>query len=65
MVGGLFGRAGEGQQMTDLFHLLGKARQAIRLGGPDASRRALQAVCDELDRMGYRPTGWVDPPVLR
>ena len=51
--------------MTDLFHLLGKARQAIKLGGPDAERVALQALCDELDRMGYRPTGWIDPPVLR
>lgn len=31
----------------------------------EADRQRYQALCDELDRMGYRPTGWVDPPVLR
>lgn len=30
-----------------------------------SDRQRYQALCDELDRMGYRPTGWVDPPVLR
>lgn len=31
----------------------------------EAERALLQSLCDELDRQGYRPTGWIDPPVLR
>ena len=51
--------------VPEIANLLSKAGISVWLGDPETERRHLQALCDELDRMGYRPTGWVEPSVLR